>query len=99
MKQAGILVVLFFFTVFATPSASSPVWATDLEMVTIAAAETDEAYDDYRDYLEEAAGDIYSHSEYQENTEQQGEQEPATEEIEDEVQEPDFDLDEHEPDL
>ena len=99
MKQAEILVVLFFFTLFATPSAGNPVWAADLERVTIATAETDEAYDDYLDYREEAADDIYSHSEYQENTEQQGEQEPATEEIEDEVQEPDFDLDEHEPDL
>ena len=99
MKQAGILVLLLSVAMFATPSASRLVLATDLEMMTIAAAETDEEYDDYQDYREEAAGDIYSHSEYQEDTEQQGEQEPATEGIEDEAEEPDFDLDEHEPDL
>ena len=99
MKQAGILVLLFLVAVFVAPSTSSPVLAGDLEMVTIAAAETDEEYDDYQDYREEAAGDIYSHSDYQEDAEQQGEQEPGEQDVEEEVEEPDFDLDEDEPDL
>jgi hypothetical protein len=91
MKQAEILVLLFLVAVFVAPSTSSQVLAADLEMMTIAVAETDEEYDDYQDDREEAAGDIYSHSEDQEDAE--------TEDVEDEVEEPDLDLDEDEPDL
>lgn len=99
MERAGILVLLFLAAVFIAPSTTSQVLAADLKMMTIAAAEGDEEYDDYQADREEAAGDIYSDSEYQGGAQLQGEQEPAMQEAEEELEEPDFDSYEDEPDF
>jgi len=95
MERAGILVLLLLVAVFVAPSTSTQVLAIGLEVMTIAAVETEEGNEDYQYDREEAAGDIYSDSEYEDDAEQQGEQEPATQEVE----EPDLDFDEDEPDF
>ena len=76
-RQGFLLLVLLLIAGFIVPRANSSASATDPDTNRIAMAEAEDEDGDYEDYREEAAGDIYSHSEYEEDTDQQDEQKLA----------------------
>ena len=84
MERPGFLVLLLMliacFIVPATSIAASP---TDSETMRVALAETQEEVEDYEYDREEAAEDLHSDAEFEDEADQQEEQEVPVEEEED----------------